>query len=136
MTTYIDINCDMGEAFSIYRCGDDEGLMPLITVANVACGFHGGEPHVMSKTVDLAMQHGVAIGAHPGLRKHPGRLIAWVKARANDNVHNLTQVLSATDTSGGDLTGGSCPTGYCHLGGPRVSDRDAYGAGLVSAARP
>jgi hypothetical protein len=45
-------------------------------------------------------------------------------------------VLSATDTSGGDLTGGSCPTGYCHLGGARVSDRDAYGAGLVSAARP
>jgi hypothetical protein len=45
-------------------------------------------------------------------------------------------VLSATDTSGGDLTGGSCPTGYCHLGGPRVSDRDAYGAGLVNVANP
>jgi hypothetical protein len=66
----------------------------------------------------------------------PGEADRLVKARANDNVHNLTQVLSATDTSGGDLTGGSCPTGYCHLGGARVSNRDAYGAGLVSAARP
>ena len=43
----VDINCDMGEAFSIYRCGDDEGLMPLITVANVACGFHASDPSVM-----------------------------------------------------------------------------------------
>jgi hypothetical protein len=74
--------------------------------------------------------------AHPSLRHRPARLVARLKARANDNVHNLTQVLSATDTSGGDLTGGSCPTGYCHLGGPRVSDRDAYGAGLVNVARP
>jgi hypothetical protein len=62
--------------------------------------------------------------------------VARLKARANTNVHNLTRVLSATDTSGGDLTGGSCPTGYCHLGRARVSDREAYGAGLVNAARP
>jgi hypothetical protein len=78
----------------------------------------------------------LSASAHPGLRKHPAALIAWVKARANRNVHNLTRSLSATDTSGGDLTGGSCPTGYCHLGGPGVSDSDAYGAGLVNSARP
>jgi hypothetical protein len=78
----------------------------------------------------------LSASAHPGLRKHPGALIAWVKNRANDNVHNLTRALSATDTSGGDLTGGTCPTGYCHLGGPRISDRDAYGVGLVNVAKP
>jgi UPF0271 protein len=67
MTTYIDINCDMGESFGRWTLGADEEVMPFITSANVACGFHGGEPHVMKKTVDLALKHGVAIGSHPGL---------------------------------------------------------------------
>jgi 5-oxoprolinase (ATP-hydrolysing) subunit A len=68
----VDINCDMGEAFSIYRCGDDEGLMPLITVANVACGFHASDPSVMRSTVALAKRHGVRVGAHPSLPDREG----------------------------------------------------------------
>ena len=67
MTTYIDVNCDMGESYGRWTLGNDEGVMPHITSANVACGFHGGDPHVMRKTVELALKHGVAIGAHPGL---------------------------------------------------------------------
>ncbi len=67
MSTYIDINCDMGESYGRWTLGHDEEVMPHITSANVACGFHGGDPHVMRKTVELAVQHGVAIGAHPGL---------------------------------------------------------------------
>ena len=67
MTTHIDINCDMGESYGRWTLGNDEGVMPHITSANIACGFHGGEPHVMRKTVELALKHGVAIGAHPGL---------------------------------------------------------------------
>lgn len=67
MTTYIDINCDMGESYGRWTLGHDEEVMPNITSANVACGFHGGDPHVMRKTVELAVQHGVAVGAHPGL---------------------------------------------------------------------
>jgi len=67
MTTYIDINCDMGESYGRWTLGNDEGVMPHITSANIACGFHGGDPHVMRKTVELALKHGVAIGAHPGL---------------------------------------------------------------------
>jgi UPF0271 protein len=67
MSTYIDINCDMGESYGRWTLGADEEVMPNITSANVACGFHGGDPHVIRKTVDLAVQHGVAIGAHPGL---------------------------------------------------------------------
>ena len=61
----ITINCDMGEAFGLYRCGDDEGIMPFIHIANVACGFHASDPSVMRRTVRLAKQHGVKVGAHP-----------------------------------------------------------------------
>jgi len=67
MTTYIDINCDMGESYGRWTLGCDEEIMPNITSANVACGFHGGDPHVMRRTVELCVQHGVAIGAHPSL---------------------------------------------------------------------
>jgi 5-oxoprolinase (ATP-hydrolysing) subunit A len=59
------INCDMGEAFSLYQCGDDEGIMPYITLANVACGFHASDPMVMRKTIRLAKKFGVKVGAHP-----------------------------------------------------------------------
>ncbi len=59
------INCDIGEAFGLYRCGDDEGIMPHIHIANVACGFHASDPVVMRRTVALAKEHGVAVGAHP-----------------------------------------------------------------------
>lgn len=62
----IDINCDMGESFGAYRMGDDEKIMPFITSANVACGFHAGDPVVMAGTVRLAAAHNVAVGAHPG----------------------------------------------------------------------
>ena len=67
MTTYIDINCDMGESYGRWTLGHDEEVMPNITSANIACGFHGGDPHVMRTSVELAVQHGVAVGAHPGL---------------------------------------------------------------------
>ncbi len=59
------INCDMGEGFSLYQCGDDEGIMPFITVANVACGFHAADPVVMKRTVALAKKYNVKVGAHP-----------------------------------------------------------------------
>jgi len=62
----IDINCDLGESFGIYKLGQDESIYPLITSANIACGFHAGDPQVMRASVALAIQHGVAIGAHPG----------------------------------------------------------------------
>ncbi len=61
------INCDMGEAFGLYRMGDDQGLMPLIHAANVACGFHASDFNHMRSTVKLAKQHGVKVGAHPSL---------------------------------------------------------------------
>jgi UPF0271 protein len=62
----IDLNSDLGESFGPWPMGQDEALMASITSANVACGFHAGDPSVMRRTVDLAKKHGVAIGAHPG----------------------------------------------------------------------
>jgi UPF0271 protein len=63
----VDLNCDMGESFGAYTIGVDDDVFPFITSANVACGFHGGDPAVMRRTVARAGEHGVAIGAHPGL---------------------------------------------------------------------
>ena len=65
--TVVDINCDLGESFGVYNLGQDEELLGLISSANVACGFHAGDPHVMRKTVLLAKTSGVRLGAHPGL---------------------------------------------------------------------
>ncbi len=67
MSRTIDINCDCGESFGNWTLGADEALMPLITTANVACGFHGGDPLVMQRTVSSAKKNGVSVGAHPGL---------------------------------------------------------------------
>src|ERR1700720_2493647 len=61
------INCDMGEGFGLYRLGNDTAMMPLIDLANVACGFHASDPSIMHATVRLAKQHGVKVGAHPSL---------------------------------------------------------------------
>src|SRR5437773_2877345 len=62
----IDLNSDLGESFGAYTIGHDAGLMTSITSANVAAGFHGGDPTVLRNTIRLAKQHGVAVGAHPG----------------------------------------------------------------------
>ena len=63
---YIDINCDMGEGFGAYSIGGDAEVIAHITSANIACGFHAGDPMVLNRTVRLSRDHGVAVGAHPG----------------------------------------------------------------------
>jgi UPF0271 protein len=62
----IDLNCDCGESFGVYRMGDDAAMLGLVTSANVACGFHAGDPEVMAQTFRIAKANGVAVGAHPG----------------------------------------------------------------------
>jgi len=62
----IDLNCDMGESFGAWTMGMDGNVIPYVTSANIACGFHAGDAHVMYKTVKLAKENGVGIGAHPG----------------------------------------------------------------------
>ena len=68
MTSRVDINCDMGESFGAYRIGADDEVFPFITSANIACGFHGGDPGVMRTTIAKAAAHKVGIGAHPGFQ--------------------------------------------------------------------
>jgi UPF0271 protein len=67
MVSRMDLNADMGESYGRWVLGDDEALMPYLTSANIACGFHGGDPHVMHRTVKLALENNVAIGAHVAL---------------------------------------------------------------------
>jgi UPF0271 protein len=68
----IDLNSDVGESFGAWRLGDDKALMQVISSANIACGFHGGDPGVMRRTVELARSHGVAVSAHPGFQDLTG----------------------------------------------------------------
>ncbi len=67
MITSMDINCDMGESFGNWAMGNDEGMMTLITTANVACGFHAGDPLTMLDTIKMAKENNVVVGSHPGL---------------------------------------------------------------------
>ena len=62
----IDLNCDLGEGFGAWKIGFDEEVMKYITSANIACGWHGGDPLIMNKTVQLAKENKVSVGAHPG----------------------------------------------------------------------
>ncbi|MFJ5965644.1 LamB/YcsF family protein [Bacillus sp. NPDC093026] len=64
----VDLNCDLGESFGPYKIGADEQILEYVTSANIACGFHAGDPTVMRKTVRMALEKGVQIGAHPGLQ--------------------------------------------------------------------
>ncbi|KAJ7713043.1 lamb YcsF family protein [Mycena metata] len=66
------VNCDMGEGFSLYTIADDEALMKTIHLANIACGFHASDFAIMNKTVALAKQYGVSVGAHPSLPDRQG----------------------------------------------------------------
>lgn len=63
----VDLNCDLGESFGNYKIGNDENIIPVITSANIACGFHAGDAQVMNNTVKLAQENNIGIGAHPGL---------------------------------------------------------------------
>ncbi len=62
---FIDLNCDLGESYGSFKVGMDEEVIPFVTSVNVACGYHGGDPLVMEKTVRMAVKNGVAVGAHP-----------------------------------------------------------------------
>jgi UPF0271 protein len=87
MNKVIDINCDLGESFGQYTIGSDKEIMDYITSANIACGFHAGDYSTMKKTVALAAEKGVNIGAHPGLPDIQGfgrRNMALLKGEAYD----------------------------------------------------
>jgi lantibiotic leader peptide-processing serine protease len=109
-------------------------------VFTAGSGFPQGQCYSTIQGTSMAAPHAAAAVAliaseHKGLRHRPGALVARLKATAR-SVRNHTPPLSATDTSPADLTGVACPTGYCHLGGAPISNRNAYGAGLAYVADP
>lgn len=80
----VDLNCDLGESFGPWPMGQDTAMLGLVTSANIACGFHGGDPDIMRDTAALAKRNGVAIGAHPGFHDLQGfgrRRILGLSAR-------------------------------------------------------
>ncbi|HEX3984122.1 MAG TPA: 5-oxoprolinase subunit PxpA, partial [Acidisoma sp.] len=95
MKQVVDINCDMGEAYGRWRIGDarDDHLISLISSANIATGFHAGDPNLMDETVRLAAEHGVGIGAHPGYKDLQGfgrrRIDGSPKEIVNDIIYQV-----------------------------------------------
>ncbi|MDM5338693.1 5-oxoprolinase subunit PxpA [Fictibacillus enclensis] len=97
MKKEMDLNCDVGESFGIYRYGADEAMMPFISSANIACGFHAGDPHVIKKTIDLAASYGVRIGAHVGFPDRAGFGTREIKAEAQEVYDYIIYQLGALD---------------------------------------
>ena len=132
---------DLTNAWEVFSTTSNWAVeIPCFTFTT-GSGFHEGNCYSTIQGTSMAAPHVTAslalvASAHKSLHKHPGALLARLKRLANDNVHNYTRATSRTDTSPGDLTGLPCDIGYCHLSGPRISDSDAYGAGLVNVAHP
>lgn len=97
MRKAVDINCDLGEAFGRWRIGDadDARLMALISSANIATGFHAGDPNLMERTVRLAAQHGVGIGAHPGYNDLQGFGRRTINGTAAELVNDIVYQVGA-----------------------------------------
>ena len=93
----IDLNCDLGEGFASYRIGRDDEVMPHITSANVACGWHAGDPMVMDYTVQLAKKEGVSVGAHPGYPDLLGFGRRHMSCSANELKNYVTYQVGALD---------------------------------------
>ena len=72
MSQSIDLNCDMGESYGAWTMGNDAAVLAFVSSANIACGFHGGDPATLRKTVAAALSQGVALGAHPSLQDLAG----------------------------------------------------------------
>jgi len=106
-TVTIDLNCDLGESYGVYTIGQDEALLPYITSANIACGFHAGDPRTMRETVRRCIEAGVSIGAHPGLPDRDGfgrRNMAVTPQEAYDMiVYQVGALLGFVHAAGGTM---------------------------------
>ena len=129
----VAINCDMGEGYSIYECGDDEGIMPYLDMANVACGFHASDPNVMQRTVRLAKRHGVTVGAHPS---YPDLQGFGRRAMAMDPEELTAAVIYQAGALSGFLAAEGMRLGYIKVHGALYGQaaRDAAVAAAVAAA--
>ncbi|MEJ6404999.1 LamB/YcsF family protein [Yoonia sp. 2307UL14-13] len=103
----VDLNADMGEGFGRWKMGDDAALLDIITSANIACGFHAGDPDVMDRTMRTAVEKGVGIGAHPGFADLKGfgrrRLPLSHEEIANAVVYQLGAAQAVARRAGGSV---------------------------------
>jgi UPF0271 protein len=111
----IDLNADLGEGFGSYRLGDDRELLTLVTSANIACGFHAGDPLIMRATVAVAAGRGVSIGAHPGYPDLMGFGRRELGATADEIAAYLIYQIGALEA-------------VCHAAGTRLRYVKAHGA--------
>ena len=117
----IDITCDLGESFGIYKLGRDEEVIGFITSANVGCGFHGGDPSVMRETVRRAKEHRVAIGAHFGFPDLRGFGRRWITIDRADLINDILYQMGALQ-------------GICRAEGAEISHVKPHGATADMAA--
>ena len=107
MTRSIDLNSDMGEGFGPWEMGDDAALLEIVSSANIACGFHAGDPDVMDRTMRKAVENGVGIGAHPGFADLKGfgrrRLPLSYDEIANAVAYQLGAAQSMAKRAGGHV---------------------------------
>ncbi len=103
----VDINCDMGESYGKKIIGNDDNIMPYISSANIACGFHGGDPLTIEKTIRLALKFGVGIGAHPGYNDLEGfgrRPMSLTNSEMRASIlYQVGALKSMTEVLGGKL---------------------------------
>ncbi|MHB1775388.1 MAG: LamB/YcsF family protein [Acidimicrobiales bacterium] len=129
----VDLNADVGEALGPWRMGDDDRLMPALTTAHVACGFHAGDPAVMRRTVEAAVGAGVTVGAHPSYPDLLGfgrRAMHVEPARVADDVLYQVGALEAIARAAGTRVRSVKPHGALYH---RVADDPVY-AGAVAGA--
>jgi len=91
----VDLNCDLGESFGAYKLGKDEWILPHITSANIACGYHAGDHNVMAQTVKLAVRNKVRVGAHPGYPDLMGFGRRFIQTDPEDIYHLMIYQISA-----------------------------------------
>jgi 5-oxoprolinase (ATP-hydrolysing) subunit A len=133
MAQRIDLNADMGESYGRWALGDDAALMPQLTSANIACGFHGGDPHVMRRTVALALEHGVGIGAHvalPDLIGFGRRRLAISPDELQDYVVYQAGAIRAFAEAGGGRLQHVKPHGALYT---MIADSDEYSPAVSEA---
>jgi UPF0271 protein len=95
MTKTVDLNADMGESFGPWPMGQDAALLKIVSSANIACGFHAGDPDTMARTMDFALAAGVALGAHPGFADLQGFGRRRIKLSAAELTHLVQYQLGA-----------------------------------------
>lgn len=135
MAAKVDINADMGESYGRWTLGNDAELMPFLSSANIACGYHGGDPHVMRSTVRLAKKHGVAIGAHvafPDLLGFGRRRMSISPPELKDYVTYQVGALQAFAAAEGATVEHVKPHGALYV---MCSEDDAYAQAVAEAVK-